>query len=211
MPTRVKICGITELDDLAMVCAAGADAVGFNFHPASPRFVTAEQLTRLMAELPPFVEPVAVWVSRTYLDARVAMAPWPRLITVQMHGDIEAINGAYIPAFAPRTAADLRRIDAYLEQCRPLAVLVDGHAAGLHGGTGRCAPWELLEGWKPAVPWILAGGLTPENVGQAIRRLRPYAVDVASGVESCPGRKCGEKVRRFLDAVCEADLSEPAE
>jgi len=207
MPTRVKICGLTDLSDVTMVCAAGADAVGFNMHPASPRFVPLPRLSELLTALPPFVEPVAVCVSRPYLEVRAALATWPRLVTVQMHGDLEEIDGPYIPAFAPQTADDLCRIDAYLQRCRPLAVLVDGYAAGLPGGTGRRAPWELLEGWRPRVPLILAGGLTPENVGQAIRCLRPYAVDVASGVEAQPGRKCADKVRRFVDAVRQADAS----
>ena len=211
MPTRVKICGVTDADDLAMVVAAGADAVGFNFHPESPRYVPPERLTSLMAMLPPFVEPVGVWVSQPFVEVRASMAPWPRLTTVQMHGEVEAISGAYIPAFAPRDASDLERIDAYLNECRPLAVLIDGHAAGLHGGTGKTAPWELLEGWQPRVPLILAGGLTPENVGEAIRRLRPYAVDVASGVEACPGRKCRDRVRQFMLAVRQANLSVLAE
>jgi phosphoribosylanthranilate isomerase len=207
MPTRVKICGITEVDDLGMVCASGADAVGFNFHPASPRFVTPERLTSLMAALPPFVEAVGVWVSQPFVEARASVAPWPRLVTVQMHGSIETISGAYIPAFALREPNDRQRIDEYLSACRPLAVLIDGHAPGLHGGTGKTAPWEWLEAWRPAVPLILAGGLNPENVGEAIRRIRPFAVDVASGVEVCPGRKCRDRVHAFLAAVREADLS----
>jgi phosphoribosylanthranilate isomerase len=118
-----------------------------------------------------------------------------------MHGQVEAITGTYIPAFAPRSLDDLQQIDAYLATCRPLAVLVDGYAAGLHGGTGQCAPWELLAHWKPAVPLILAGGLTPDNVATAIRQVRPYAVDVAGGVEISPGRKCPHKLRQFLEAA----------
>jgi phosphoribosylanthranilate isomerase len=88
----------------------------------------------------------------------------------------------------------------------PSALLVDAHVPGMHGGTGQRAPWELLAGWRPPLPLILAGGLTPENVAEAIRLVRPYGVDIASGVEIAPGKKDGERMQRFLDAVREAEL-----
>ncbi|MGL4552000.1 MAG: phosphoribosylanthranilate isomerase [Gemmataceae bacterium] len=201
MPVRVKICGVTHPDDLAAACDLGADAVGLNFHPPSPRYVTPERAAELLARLPPFVEAVGVFVSMPASQARAVIAGQERIHTVQVHGDISTADGAFIPAFAPRSADDLAAIDAFLARCRPLAVLVDGHAAGLHGGTGKAAPWELLAGWRPAVPLILAGGLTAENVAEAVRIVRPYAVDVAGGVESSPGRKCPDKMRRFLSAA----------
>jgi phosphoribosylanthranilate isomerase len=201
MTVRVKICGFVDASDLLAACEAGADAVGLNFHPSSPRRVDLALATSLLEQLPPFVEPVGVWVSRSLADVRTEIESLPRPLTVQMHGQVEPISGAYIPAFAPREQSDLQRIDAYLATCRPVAVLVDGYAAGLHGGTGQRAPWDLLADWKPAVPVILAGGLTPENVAQAVRRVRPYAVDVAGGVESAPGRKCPQKVRQFIEAA----------
>lgn len=201
MPVRVKICGVTHPDDLLAACDAGADAVGLNFHPPSPRYVNDERARALLERLSPFVEAVGVFVSRPVAEARAFLATLGRIHTVQMHGHLEAAGGAYVPAFAPRSAADLEAIDAFLRGCRPLAVLVDGHAAGLHGGTGNTAPWDLLAGWRPSVPLILAGGLTPENVAEAVRRVRPYAVDVAGGVESSPGRKDADKVRRFVDAA----------
>ena len=109
-----------------------------------------------------------------------------------------------IVAFSVKDAADLVAITAYLDRCRgtgrlPAALLIDAHVPGLHGGTGRTAPWDLLADFRPGVPLLLAGGLTPENVAEAIRRVRPYAVDVASGVESSPGRKDVDKMRRFID------------
>jgi phosphoribosylanthranilate isomerase len=201
MTVRVKICGVTHPDDLAAACAAGADAIGLNFHPPSPRYVDPQRARELLALLPPFVEAVGVFVSRLPDDARAFLAPLGRIHTVQMHGNVSPADGAYVPAFAPRCADDLAAIDAFLTQCRPLAVLVDGHAAGLHGGTGMVAPWELLADWRPSVPLILAGGLTPDNVAEAVRRVRPYAVDVAGGVEASPGRKDADKVRRFIDAA----------
>jgi phosphoribosylanthranilate isomerase len=116
----------------------------------------------------------------------------------------------YVPAFQVRHQHDLDAIGTYLEHCRlantlPSAVLIDGHAPGQHGGTGQVAPWELLESWQCPVPLILAGGLTPDNVADAVRAVRPFAVDVASGVESSPGRKDADKVRRFIEAVRRAD------
>jgi phosphoribosylanthranilate isomerase len=129
---------------------------------------------------------------------------------VQWHG--EAPDAAHpeffrlIAAFGVAEPVDVVRMGAYLRACRerghtPAAVLVDARVAGLHGGTGRPAPWHLLADFTPGVPLILAGGLTPENVAEAIRIVRPFAVDVTSGVEAGPGRKDREKMRRFLDVV----------
>jgi len=114
-----------------------------------------------------------------------------------------------IPAFPVRDASSLAAVTSYIEACRalgrlPAAVLLDGHAPGQHGGTGRIAPWELIAAYRPGVPVILAGGLTPENVADAVRIVRPYAIDVASGVESAPGVKDAEKMRRFVAAAYEA-------
>ncbi len=203
-PVRVKICGVTTPEDLAAAVEAGADAVGLNFHPTSPRFVTPERAGRLLALLPPFVEAVGVFVSRPVLSACQSLEALGAIHTVQMHaGQPEPAPPGFrlIPAFPVRDAADLERIAGQAVEIRAAAVLVDGHAPGLHGGTGRVAPWDLLAGWSPGVPVILAGGLTPENVAEAVRRVRPWAVDVASGVESSPGRKCAEKMRRFIEAA----------
>lgn len=211
---RVKICGVTNLADLREVAKAGADAVGFNFYPPSPRSITFEMARELLERMPPFVEAVGVFVRQRLSSLLEEVTPLGRLWTVQIHGMEPELSSAwplcYIPAFQVKDRADVERLRAYLkeaesEESLPGAVLVDGHATGLVGGTGKTAPWELLEGLDLAVPLILAGGLTPHNVGEAIRRVRPWAVDTASGVESEPGKKDVEKVRRFIDAVRDAE------
>jgi phosphoribosylanthranilate isomerase len=213
---RVKICGVTDAGGLAAAVAAGADAIGLNFHPLSPRSITPQTARALLADLPPFVEPVGVFVGRSVADQRAVLGQLPRILTVQLHGGSYGVEDASpcrrVPAFQVRGREDLEAILAHLEQCRqagclPAAVLIDGHAPGLAGGTGQAAPWDLLADFRPGVPVILAGGLTPDNVAEAVRRVRPWAVDVASGVESAPGRKDAELVRRFIDAAREAARS----
>jgi phosphoribosylanthranilate isomerase len=210
---RVKICGVTHPDDLAVAVEAGADAIGLNFHPASPRFVTPEAAERLLHALPPFVGPVGVFVRQTVAGLASLLARLGRLHTIQMHGGaFEAADPfphRYVPAFQVRDAADLGSITGYLDACRlagwlPGAVLIDGYSPDLVGGTGRAAPWEILADFRPGVPVILAGGLTPDNVAEAVRTVRPWAVDVASGVEQTPGKKDPDKVRRFIAQAREA-------
>src|SRR5205814_5109867 len=122
------------------------------------------------------------------------------------HREVLLAGIRWIPAFSVADAASLTAITTYLDLlasvgAAPAAILVDAHVPGLHGGTGQTAPWQLLADFRPGVPLILAGGLTPENVAEAIRIVRPYAVDVASGVESAPGKKDADKLRRFIEAV----------
>lgn len=203
---RVKICGVTCADDLAAAVAAGADAIGFNFYPASPRYVEPRRAAELARQLPPFVTPVGVFVRTSVADARRLLDD-VGIALAQVHGgEPEVAATRYVPAFAVRGPDDFAAVGEYLSRCRaagalPAAALVDGHAPGLHGGTGVAAPWELLAGWPADVRLILAGGLTPDNVAEAVRRVRPYAVDVASGVESSPGRKDAVKMRHFVEAA----------
>jgi phosphoribosylanthranilate isomerase len=167
----------------------------------------------ILSELPPFVEPVALFVYQTWQQAQPVLAGLERIRTVQWYGpapDIEQLGGyALIPAFAVSEREHLEEITRYLDGCRcqgrlPAAVLVDARVKGMLGGTGKTAPWHLLAEFHPGVPVVLAGGLTSKNVGEAIRIVRPYAVDVASGVEAAPGRKDPEKMRRFIAAVRDA-------
>src|SRR5262249_2932434 len=147
---------------------------------------------------PPAVQAIAVFVDRPLAEVAAFLAQLPRIDMVQMHGTRREVPGPLplklIPAFAVRDEADLAGAQRHPDSCRAAgaalaAVLLDGHAPGLAGGTGRTAPWELIASWRPPVPLFLAGGLTPDNVAEAVRLVRPDVVDVASGVESAPGRK----------------------
>ncbi len=207
MTVRVKICGITTPADAETAADCGADLVGLNFYPRSPRYITESQAAAILRVLPPLVEPVGLFVEERYDRAeQTAIARGIR--TVQVHGMEQQLSGpnrrSVIPAFPVRDRASLSHITEQVQRFKAAgvwlaAVLVDAHVPGLHGGTGKTAPWELLADFYPGVPVILAGGLTPDNVAAAIRIVRPYAVDVASGVESAPGRKDPDKVRRFIE------------
>jgi phosphoribosylanthranilate isomerase len=205
---RVKICGITNRVDAEAAVRCGADALGFNFYARSPRYVSAETAAAIIRELPPFVEPVALFVNEPFDHMMSLARRLERVLTIQCHGDqidpCPAGPMRFIPAFGVKNADSLTRITLFLERCRqegrlPAALLIDAHVPGEYGGTGQKPPWELLAGFQPGVPLILAGGLTPDNVAEAIRLVEPYAVDVASGVENSPGQKDSDKMRRFID------------
>ena len=212
---RVKICGVTNEADAVQAAQLGADAIGLNFFPGSPRHVDPATANFVLRELPPFVEAVGVYVNTPLREIFEQLHHLGRLRAIQWHGENRELSDAYpyhlIAAFPVRDATSLQAIQRYLDTCRSLgrmpgALLVDAHAPGLHGGTGRTAPWDLLAKFRPDVPLILAGGLTPENVAEAIRLVRPYAVDVASGVEHSPGHKDPEKMYHFIAAAREAAL-----
>jgi phosphoribosylanthranilate isomerase len=209
---RIKICGITNPADAELAVRLGADALGFNLYPPSPRYIAPPAALEITSALPPFVEPVLLFVNAPIsevVQTAQAFCSKRTMHYLQWHGDEPELPPGwpwrFIPAFAVADSAALTRITAYLEHCKggplPAAVLIDGHLPGQYGGTGRQAPWHLLADFHPGVPVILAGGLTPENVAEAIRIVRPYAVDVASGVESAPGVKDADKLRRFIDNV----------
>jgi phosphoribosylanthranilate isomerase len=205
---RIKICGIATAEDGCRASELGADAVGLNFYPGSARFVNQATAGAILHQLPPFVEAVAVFVNETLERAQDLARPLGRIGALQFHGEHpepkESFPFCVIPAFAVHDRSGLEGIADYLVRCRavtrfPAAILVDAPEPGQYGGSGRTVPWEVLADFRPGVPIILAGGLTPENVAEAVRLVRPYAVDVASGVESQPGRKDMEKVRCFID------------
>ncbi len=208
MGVRVKICGITNVADAAQAAALGADMIGLNFYLRSPRRVEEAMARSIVQGLPATVEPIALFVNELIVNTQ-RIAQSLNIRTVQLHGDLNEClpsGTRWILAFSVRDSTSLEHINAYLERLRsvgagPHAILVDAHVPGMYGGTGQTAPWQLLADFQPGVPLILAGGLTPENVAEAIRIVHPYAVDVASGVESAPGKKDADKLRRFIDAV----------
>jgi phosphoribosylanthranilate isomerase len=211
-PLRVKICGVTTPADVRACADAGADAVGINFYPQSPRYVDPRTSQPLLRSIPPLLAGVGVFVGQP-LRQVTALAFQLGLRTIQCHGDppdpADPFPFSLVVAFRIRDRQSLTDVEKYLERCRaagypPAAILVDAHVDGQQGGTGQTAPWDLLADFRPGVPVILAGGLTPDNVAEAVGRVRPAGVDVASGVESLPGRKDPERVRRFVTNAREA-------
>lgn len=202
--TRVKICGITNWADARLSVDLGASALGFNFYPPSPRAISPAEAWRILRRLPPFVEAVGVFVNWPPA-AVVALARALRLGAVQLHGD-ESPDDVAALAKSHRVikAVQVRRRfrPAQLARYRGAsAILLDGFARGLRGGTGRALDWKLARQARRYARIILAGGLTPENVAEAMRIAAPYAVDVASGVEARPGKKDPARLRALFAAI----------
>ncbi len=209
---RVKICGVTTPSDARHAADIGADAVGLNFYPKSPRFLSPIAAAAIVRALPPFTATVGVFVGVAMRQA-CAVAFQLGLRAVQTYDDRppddDPFPFAHVPAFRVADAEQLAAVSRFVETARaagraPAAVLIDSFVPGEMGGTGHLAPWHLLAGFDPGVPVVLAGGLTPENVAEAVAVVRPWGVDVASGVESSPGVKDAEKVARFVRAVRES-------
>ncbi len=210
--TKIKICGITNTDDAQMACELGADALGFIFVPNTPRFVGHDngKVRRLLHDVPPLV-----WRIGVYDMPNADFSGPPELHAVQYYNDRPSYQsgafGAYqhtpVPIKAFRVK-DEESLKAIVTDTGPKEmILLDAYAPNALGGTGHTFNWELATRAKRlGLPVILAGGLTPENVGDAIARVRPYMVDVSSGVEAEPGRKDWDKLRRFIRAVRQADL-----
>lgn len=204
MTTRIKICGVNSPENARHVSECGVDAIGLNFYSKSPRFLPPSTAASIIRELPPFTATVGVFVN-TPIRQATAVAFQLGLRAIQTVDDVpqseDTFPFAWIPAFRVKEHSDLELIRQFVSKNKPSAVLIDSHVAGQMGGTGKTAPWHLLEGFNPGVPLILAGGLTPENVADAIRVVKPWGVDVASGVESSPGIKDLKKVKDFISAV----------
>jgi phosphoribosylanthranilate isomerase len=207
----IKICGVTTATDAVAALELGADLVGVNFFPASPRYAPPQNVPSILDALGDKAVAVLVRPSKEELIGPSRDLAWIR--TIQWHGpDHEPrpwLKTSLIVAFGIEQIGDLRRITDYVcrcrdENCLPRAVLIDSVARALYGGTGLALPWNILVGFAPGVPVILAGGLNPENISEAIRVTRPAGVDVASGVEEAPGRKNRDKMRRFIEAAREA-------
>jgi phosphoribosylanthranilate isomerase len=213
---RVKICGVTTPEDGQVVARAGADALGLNFYPASPRYVEPDRARRIASGLPSSVFKVGVFVNASPQQIRDTVAR-AGLDAIQLHGDeppefLSELAGCPVIRAFRLTEAGLGPIGDYLERCRrsgllPQMTLIDSHVKGRYGGTGKTADWDTVAGypfesWHP--PLVLAGGLHPGNVAEAVRRVRPAAVDTASGVEADPGEKDPGLVEAFVQQARQA-------
>ncbi len=198
--TRVKVCGITNLEDALAAEELGADAVGFVFAP-SPRRMTPEAVGRIVAKLPPLLCKVGVFVDTPLEDVQKIMAEC-NLNLAQLHG---SESPEYCSALFPKAIKSFRVQDETVLGQLPLyhasAYLLDGYHAQLKGGSGQSFDWEIARKARDLGPIILSGGLNPDNVARAIAAAAPYAVDVCSGVEASPGRKDHDKLRAFIEAV----------
>ncbi|MCS7212267.1 MAG: phosphoribosylanthranilate isomerase [Chloroherpetonaceae bacterium] len=205
---KVKICGITSLEDAEIALAAGADALGFVFYPRSPRRISVREAKRIIQSLPVFVEKVGVFVdgSPDEIDETCRSL---KLTLAQLSGDVftsGVVRRFRIPVMrAFRVNESFNACVAYnfLKRSKTTTVLLDTYDAKLHGGTGRCIDREKAKGLVKEISEfgyvVLAGGLTPSNVAETIEAVRPFGVDVASGVEKEAGKKDPEKVRAFVE------------
>lgn len=199
----VKICGITRLEDAMTAAELGARALGFNFYRNSKRFIEPEQAAEIIQELPGHVLKAGVFVNEAKEEID-RIATLCDLDLIQLHGDetpgfCEYWGDRVVRAIRPGSEKDLQQLSHYTFA---RMVLIDAAVKGAYGGTGTVADWQLAAGAKEyGLPVILAGGLTPDNVCEAIRAVDPFGVDVAGGVESAPGIKDPEKIRRFMRGV----------
>jgi phosphoribosylanthranilate isomerase len=196
---KVKVCGMTNLKDALVAVEEGADAVGFIFYKKSPRSVTMKLVREIVLELPPFVDTVGVFVDETAEQIN-KITDYCNLDMVQLHGDesptfCKRIRRRVIKAFRVKDMQSVKKLSNY----QVSGFILDTFSESLHGGTGKVFDWNLALPAKKFGPVIMAGGLTPNNVQQAVRQIRPYGVDVCSGVESEPGIKDHKKVRAFLN------------
>ena len=207
MPTRVKICGITRLEDAQLAVELGAAALGFNFYRPSPRYVEPAVAREIIRRLPPFTTTVGVFADKTDVARVLAKASLACVGALQLHGPrypaLEELASVLPIIVAKTVSKEFKPSD--LNGLRASGFLLDGCDSRLRGGTGKTFDWNLAREAKKFGPIILAGGLTPENVGAAIKQVRPYAVDVATGVECAPGVKDPAKLRAFFAAVANTD------
>jgi phosphoribosylanthranilate isomerase len=205
---HVKVCGITRAEDAQLAAALGAAAIGFVFWPSSPRCVTPEAARAIVAELPPFVVPVGVFVDQPVREILDAVAG-AGLGAVQLHGrepsaTCDRVGPRVIKSVSVRDGRPTLDIDAYPGA---VTILLDAHDPVRRGGTGRTVDWGVAARVAASRRTILSGGLTASNVAEAIARVRPHAIDVSSGVEDAPGRKNAGKLTAFFAAVERARLS----
>lgn len=199
---RVKICGITRVEDGLAAACHGADAIGLVFYPQSPRHVTPEQASAVVSAMPAFVDAVGLFVNASTEEVKAVLSK-VRLDMLQFHGNeppefCRQFGIPYLKAVRVRPGTNLLQYAAAYDDAR--ALLLDTYAEGLPGGTGQTFDWSLIPS-DLSRPVILAGGLDPGNVADAIRQVRPYAVDVSGGVERAKGIKDAEKIAAFMRGV----------
>lgn len=208
--TEIKICGITRLKDALCAAACGADAVGFIFHPASPRYIAPERARAIISELPRGIAKVGVFVNRKREEVE-RTAGTCGLDLIQLHGDEPpdycSLFGAgrVIKAVSPQTPEEIGRLAAY----RVRAFLADARDAGRYGGTGKRADWKLAAKLSQLRPLILAGGLDSENIEAALAAVAPQAVDINSGCELAPGIKDHDRMKRIIGLIRSGELPGP--
>lgn len=204
--TRIKICGITRVEDLRAVTQCGADALGLVFYEASPRNVTIPHAAHLAHAMPPFVNLVGLFVNPSVAEVQTVLRHVP-LDTLQFHGEetpefCAQFNKPYLKAIRVKAGVDLLQCASDFSSAQGL--LLDAHVEGMQGGTGATFDWTLIPKNIP-MPVILSGGLDVQNVAAAIGQVKPYAVDVSSGVEASKGIKDAAKIAAFINEVKRAD------
>jgi len=215
--TRIKICGITRPEDALDACLAGADAIGFNFSRSSPRSIPPDRARKIISSLPPFVTPVGVFVEHSHLEIN-DLCHYCGLHVAQLHSDAYtpeqalAVTAArVIRVFRPGPWFSIDEVGEFAQKAGCNGFLFDAYSPVMAGGTGESiessTAVELFEQTRGFAWALLAGGLRPDNVGDAVRLVRPWGVDTASGVESAPGLKDRKKMMAFVEAVHEADRS----
>ncbi len=202
MRTRVKICGITNTEDALNAIKYGADAIGLVFYASSPRFVSISQAQKIVAAIPPFVSVVGLFVNAPTAEIEAVLSQ-VRIDVLQFHGDesaaeCERIKLPYLKAI--RVKNDTNLLQCEVEFSSAKALLLDTYSEAAFGGTGHVFDWKLIPK-NMTKPIILAGGLNPENVADAIKQVQPYAVDVSGGVEASKGIKDLAKIAAFMQAV----------
>ena len=205
--TRVKICGITRVEDGLACAQLGADAIGLVFYAPSPRRVSVAQARAIMAALPPFITTVGLFVDADPAEVSAVLTQLP-LDLLQFHGDespeyCQGFARPYLKAMRVKPGVDLVQYAAQYAQAKGL--LLDAHVEGVAGGTGQSFDWNLIPAHLP-LPVVLSGGLHPANVTEAIKRVQPAAVDVSSGVEATKGIKDAAKIAAFMQGVRNASL-----
>ncbi len=205
MPIKIKICGITNQEDAEAAVAAGADALGFVFYAQSPRYIEPAVAKRIIAQLPPFVLSIGVFVNHDQETIR-NLVDECGLAFAQLHGDetptfCESLGRPVLRALRLHDRGSLLALAEYKGRMGVKGFVVDAYSREAYGGTGQTVDWSLAREVAHAAPILLAGGLTPGNVQEAIQHVHPYGVDISSGVEEHPGKKDHEKIRAFTQAV----------